>query len=800
MENWKISYENWVPGEQKLRETLCTLGNGYFATRGAAEESFADDINYPGTYLAGAYNRLTSEIAGQVVENEDLVNWPNWLPLSFRHPREEWFDLNQVTIVYFKQELDLKDGVLIRQVRFRDEKLRETSLTSRRFVSMEQPHLAAIRWELTAENWFGPIEVRSALDGNVCNKGVARYQQLSNCHLKITDLGEGPEHAYIYLVAETTQSGIRMAIAARTRFFSPLPADCPKYSFRKVKGMVAHHLHINCERQKTIQIEKTITLYTSRDSAISEPALEARSNLERAPDYSELLKGHQRVWNQLWKRCDLVVSSTERTQEVLRLHIFHLLQTVSMHSSDMDVGLPARGWHGEAYRGHIFWDELFVFPFLNLRLPELTRLLLMYRYRRLPEARLAAREAGYRGAMFPWQSGSNGREESQVVHLNPKSGRWIPDNTYLQRHINAAVAYNVWQYYQTTGNTAFLSWYGAEIIFEVALFWSSLAKWSEEKQRFEIKGVVGPDEYHTQYPGTDEIGLNNNAYTNVMAVWVLHTALQLPGLIDDMRLQELYGKLQISEAEVSRWNEICRNMYLPFIDAPGHIISQFEGYENLPELDWKKYRETHGEVLRLDRILESEGDDVNRYKASKQADVLMLFYLFSTEKLIQLFDLMGYDFKPECIQENINYYEPRTSHGSTLSTIVHSWVLARSDRKRSWGNFQTALLSDLEDIQGGTTPEGIHLGAMAGTVDLVQRGFTGLVIYNDELLLNPVLPENIYFMEMRLKYREHWFSLRITQQKLIVSADPEWTDSITINIQGKAVRFKAGDVQEFSLR
>src|SRR5690606_12008519 len=162
---------------------------------------------------------------------------------------------------------------------------------------------------------------------------------------------------------------------------------------------------------------------------------------------------------------------------------------------------------------------------------------------------------------------------------------------------------------------------------------------------------------------------------------------------------------------------------------------------------------------RLDRILESEGDNVNKYKASKQADVLMLFYLFSAEELLSIFEQLNYDFKPESIPENIAYYEQRTSHGSTLSKIVHAWVLARSDRKKSWANFEIALMSDLEDIQGGTTAEGIHLGAMAGTVDLVQRAYTGLEIRDDVLWLNPVLPDQMPCLNMQLRYRGHWLEL-----------------------------------------
>ena len=179
------------------------------------------------------------------------------------------------------------------------------------------------------------------------------------------------------------------------------------------------------------------------------------------------------------------------------LHIFHLLQTVSENTIDLDVGVPSRGWHGEAYRGHILWDELFIFPFLNLRLPELTRSLLMYRYRRLEEARHLARQAGHRGAMFPWQSGSDGREESQVLHLNPRSGRWVPDESNLQRHVSAAIAYNVWQYHQATQDVEFLAHYGAEMLLSIARFWASIATFDPERERYEIRGVAGPDEYHT---------------------------------------------------------------------------------------------------------------------------------------------------------------------------------------------------------------------------------------------------------------------------------------------------------------
>ncbi|GAB3533322.1 glycosyl hydrolase family 65 protein [Pontibacter brevis] len=798
MYDWNIIYDALVPEEQPLREALCTLGNGYVATRGAFEEAEADGKrHYPGTYLAGGYNRLTSEVAGRKVENEDLVNWPNWLPLTFRHKAEAWFDVERVEIVSFRQELDVKQGLLERNMRFRDASGRESTLRSRRFVSMANPHVAAVEWELTPQNWTGEIEIKSALNGQVTNSGVARYRDYESQHLTALQQGQHNEET-IFLEVQTVQSKILMAQAARTRVFMEPNGNGFERTLQAEEGYVAHHIKLKCEQQRPLRVEKVVQLHTSRDKAISEPLQDACRNSERQGSFAQLLEKHRLAWQRLWKRTDIQIASNTRAQSILRLHIFHLLQTVSPNTMGMDVGVPARGLHGEAYRGHIFWDELFIFPFLNLHLPELTRELLFYRFRRLPEARFAAARAGYRGAMFPWQSGSNGREETQQVHLNPQSGNWLVDNTHLQRHINGAIAYNVWQYYQATEDMEFLTFVGAEMILDIALFWSAIAEFNSKSGRYEIHHVVGPDEYHADYPGSDEPGLSNNAYTNVMAVWVIQRALQLFQILDDAHIGELLQKLSVTEADIARWRDISQKMYVPFI-GQSNIIAQFEGYDQLQEFAWEEYKSRYGESMRLDRILESENDNVNRYKASKQADVLMLFYLFSSDELVHLFDLLGYAFKPEHIPENIAYYEERTSHGSTLSKIVHSWVLSRSDRKRAWNNFEVALVSDVEDVQGGTTPEGIHLGAMAGTVDLMQRGFTGIEIQDNVLWLNPVLPEEVGCLDFKLRYRSHWISLQFTHDKLQIVVDKGWAREVQIGVNGTVFTFKTGDRREFDI-
>jgi len=794
MSSWSFIYDGFEPEKEGLREALCTLGNGYFATRGAAAENDADGVHYPGTYLAGGYNRLKTEIAGRVVENEDLVNIPNWLPLKFKLEGSDWFNLSKVKILYYRQKLDMYQGVLHRCVRFEDEKGRICVLRNRRIVSMSDPHLAVQETTLLAENFSGKVEILSALDGKVTNSGVKRYLQLNNQHL-VGLLEKELGYDSMLLKVQTSQSEIRIAQGARTKVFVESEEIFPERKLLKERGYIGQKFEVNLNKGQLLRLEKTVSLFTSRDSAISECSLQAEEALYKAGSFQEILEPHAKAWKHLWQQFDIDLfpkdpNQGDRMARVLRLYTFHLLQTTSPHTMDLDVGVPSRGWHGEAYRGHIFWDEIYIFPTLNLRMPEITRSLLMYRFRRLGAARKAAKEAGLKGAMYPWQSGSSGREETQRLHLNPKSGRWLPDNSYLQRHVNSAIAYNIWQYFQITKDLEFLGSYGAEMFFEIARFWASMASWNEKTKRYEINGVMGPDEYHDAYPWSEKPGLNNNAYTNVMASWIWSRALEMISILPQPIFRRLKEKIKLSDEEIKMWSSLAKKMTIIFHDDG--IISQFEGYDKLAEFDWDGYREKYGDIQRLDRILEAEGDSTNRYKVSKQADVLMLFYLFSQEELEGIFQNLGYPFDERMKSRNTNYYMQRTSHGSTLSRVVHSWVLVSSQNHQSWQLFSEALESDVADIQGGTTPEGIHLGAMAGTVDILQRAYTGLEARGNMLRFNPILPEELDRLHFHMRYRGHELSITITPSQLTIKDLPTIAGPIDVCIKGKTKTLPAG--------
>jgi trehalose/maltose hydrolase-like predicted phosphorylase len=797
VDGFLLTYDGFDPRTEGLREALTSTGNGYLCTRGAAEWEDADGVHYPGTYAHGGYNRETTMMGGLPVLNEDLVNLPNWLVLQVRVEGEDAIRFNDVELLGYRHEYDIRHATVLRRLRFRDHAGRETTLTSRRFVSMADAHHAGIEWTLVPENWSGHVEVIAALDARVTNSGVPRYRQLEGRHLNpVSPRTFGPE--VIALKAETRQSNLYISQATRTRVFQDgeqLPATRTLY---QMEDYIQQVLAFDVRQGEATRVEKMVAFYTSRDPAVSDTLVRAARSAARHSDFAGAAERHAAAWEELWRTCDVGASGNEQVQLLLRLHIAHLLQVCSPHTADLDAGLPARGLNGEAYRGHVFWDEIYAFPFFNVRLPEVTRGLLMYRYRRIGEARAAAREAGFRGAMFPWQSGSEGVEETQRVHLNPLSGRWEPDLSRNQRHVNAAIFFNIWNYFQATSDYAFLESYGAEMMLDIARFWASIAHFNSARERYEIHGVMGPDEFHEKYPGAQQGGLRNNAYTNVMVAWLCDIAAKLPSLLSASSAEGLRARLGIGDDELALWQDMSRRMFVPF--DSGGIISQFEGWDELEELDWDAYRAKYENIQRLDRILRAEGDDPDRYKIAKQADTVMLFFLFSDEQLREIFERLGYDYGSDTAARNIAYYDQRTSHGSTLSFVTHAGVLAALDPESSWERFLVALRSDVDDIQGGTTQEGIHMGVMAGTLEVVQRYYAGTQIRDGVLYFTPRLPSALDGLSFPLQFRETPLLVTLGGGQLTLAVHPDGASRpIRAGVPGDVRELCPGDRAVFGL-
>jgi trehalose-phosphatase len=797
--DWVLTYDSFEPAQERLREVLTSTGNGYFCSRGSAEWADMDDVHYAGTYTHGGYNRETTILGGRPVRNEDLVNLPNWLVLKLRIGDDEPISLTNVELLSYQHELDFRNAMVVRRLRFRDRSGRETTLSSRRFVSMADMHLAALEWTITAENWSGPVEVITALDARVTNQGVDRYRGLEGRHLHPVAT-RNPCADTISLLARTRQSRVYVAEAARTRVYGnsgELEAQRGRYL---LEDYAQQTLGVILQQGRPIRVEKMVAFYTAHDRAISEPEHNSEEAVQRFGTFDEALGRHRHAWDELWDSCDIRVPHQKRVQFLLRFHAAHVLQTCSPHTADLDAGVPARGLNGEAYRGHIFWDELYVYPFLNFRLPKITRGLLMYRYRRLDEARALARAAGYRGAMYPWQSGSDGEEEAQLVHLNPRTGLWEPDLSRNQRHVGAAIFYNIWHYIQATGDTDFLLGPGAEMMVEIARFWASITHFNSERDRYEIHGVMGPDEFHEKYPDSDQPGLRNNAYTNVMVAWISEIAVTVLEMLPERRRRRLSEQIGLTNQEIKTWKEMSCKMYVPFL-ADG-VISQFEGWERLEELDWDAYRRKYGNIQRLDRILRAEGKDPNRYQVSKQADAVMLFYLFRQDELKRIFDCLGYPYTPETLRKTVTYYDARTSYGSTLSFLVFAGVFAEIDLAASWQRYMVALESDIGDVQGGTTAEGIHMGVMSGTLDLLQRSYLGEVIRNGALSFAPKTMDHLRDLTLPMRFRGLSLEVALESDRLRVGAAVDSLNlnrSETVGVGDQLREIRSGEVQSFDL-
>ncbi len=796
-DGWKLKYYDYNPGLERSREALMAIGNGYFGTRGSLEESSSNNINYPGTYISGLFNRRTSKVGNKDIENEDFVNISNWLPVTFRIDGGNWFELTPDPTFIIKsmhRSLDLKRGELLREMILEDDHGRIMRVVSSRFAGMADPHRAGLHYSITPLNFDGTIEIKSELRGDHINAGVERYSTLNQQHL--SPVSEEISNGNIELVVKTNQSNILVVVCAKNRIVNR--SDEVEFKFSSGKGWISQELKVKAFKGKEVTLEKMVSIFTSRDPNVDDPLEEAQNTLDNLSTYEQELNLSAGRWRELWDQMDITISGDREAQRLVRLHLFQMLVTASPHHAGLDSGIPPRGLHGEAYRGHIFWDELYILPLYNLHLPEVVKSVLLYRYRRLDAARANAKEYGFEGAMFPWQSGSDGREETQVIHMNPLSGEWGDDYSSLQRHISLAISYNVWNYYHTSGDLDFMESHGAELLLDICKFWASKSALDENDGRYHIDKVMGPDEFHETMPGSGVGGLTDNAYSNIMVSWMMDKAFRI---MDDLKVDQvnrILKVLSLSQEDLDCWKKIMHGLSLHISDEG--VVEQFKGYFSLEELDWDFYLKQYENIHRLDRILKAEGKSPDDFKLAKQADFLMGFYNLGISEVTRIIKSLGYTVPDNYVMSNFEYYIQRTSHGSTLSRLVHgrlAWQIGLQDI--GWNLYLDALRSDLVDIQGGTTGEGIHCGVMAGTVYEAIATFAGLNLTGDIPELNPSLPGHWKGMDFRFTFRGTNFSVSISENSLKISGKNNGKDKIKVHLCGNRFELSQDEPVSVSL-
>ncbi len=754
---FELTYFDYPKGKQEYSiESLLTVGNGYLGLRGTSPEMSISDSNYPATYMASVYNTAESIVDGATIENEDFVNLPNAQKMYLIIDGEIiTIEDNQLELI--ERTLDLKTGELTIRTEILLKNGAILSIKVKKMASMARRNHYGIKYAFKLNKEHKDIQFISELDGDVYNYNVERYRKLTNKHLTV--LNKEVNGVMASLLVKTNQSNIEIyqesQLASQT-------IDLENLENNLLDKKIQQKVTMNVEENQWYEVEKNV--YINKEQVIDTNSIVFLT-------YDDLLTESKKEWVKLWDEASIKVTGDLMSQKMLNIHTYHMLSSASPNGNkELDASITARGLHGEAYRGHIFWDELFMLPFYIIHFPETAKQLLMYRYDRLEMAKQLAKEEGHLGAMYPWQSGLDGREQSQKLHLNPLSGEWKEDHSRRQRHVSLAIAYNVWSYYQYTKDHDFLNNYGAEMLSEITKFWLSLTTYNAKEDRYSIKGVMGPDEFHEAYSNREEGGLDNNAYTNLMVTWLLGI---MPSLKEESTVP--------IELDFEKITDIQKKLKLD-INKEG-VIAQFDGYFDLKEIDWDFYQNKYGNVYRMDRILNAEGKSPDDYKVAKQADSLMIFYNFPKEKVTELLTMLDYKLPENYVEKNLLYYLNRTSHGSTLSRVVHSQLAEMvDDRDLAWKLYQEALYSDYRDIQGGTTAEGIHTGVMASTLHITLSAFAGLDIREEVIKFNPHLPEQWSELSFTFSKRLISFKVTITKNTMVIYVNEDCTVMVGSNL------------------
>lgn len=732
---WNVIETEFNLNELHHKETVFTLGNGYLGTRGTFEEGYPNDS--AATIINGVYDDVA-------IATTQLVNCPSWLSLVVK-VGEERFRLDAGELLYYERRLDMRLGLLNREVRWRSPQGHTVDFHFQRFASLADQHVLAIRCEITSQDFEGDISVEVEYNPQQDTQGVQHWQTLNS----------GSAGNIVWLHSQTLHSGIELGMAAKLVVEGE---EAALLGDGRGEQNTSPSLTktFQCVPGQTVTVDKIVTLFTSRDTET--PMAAALNRLADEPSYSTLFAAHIAAWEQVWQDSDIIIEGDRKAQLSIRYNIFQVLAAAPRH--DDRVSIPPKTLSGFAYSGHIFWDtEIFILPFLTLTQPALARNLLTYRYHTLDGARRKAKEAGYSGAMYAWESATTGDEVTPrwVPGKNGEQIRiWCGD---IEVHISTDVAYAAWNYWRYTGDDEWMRDYGAEIILDTATFWESRVEWNPQRNSYDIRDVIGPDENHDR--------VDNNAFTNLMAQWHLQSALMLWNWLHQAypdAAKQLEVKLNLGTERFASWASIAKNIYVNQ-DLETGLMEQFEGFFDLEDINWADY-ETR--TTSLQGLLGVEA--TSQKQILKQPDVLMLFYL--------LRDV--YDRKT--LQTNWDYYNPRTDHtyGSSLGPAIHAILACDLNQpQEAYTHFMRSALVDLEDVRRNAA-EGIHAASAGGVWQAVIFGFAGIRMTQFGPVACPNLPSGWTRLKFRLQWCNQWYEFDLQPEKIQTFADIAQTSDSAI--------------------
>lgn len=727
-DEWLILQDEYDAAENLNYESLFCLTNGYLGTRGSYEEGTVKSL--PCTFVNGVFDKSETFM-------RELANLPNWLGIRL-YVEKELIGIENCSILEFSRVLDMKHAMLVKRFLLEDKKGRQTLVEGIRFVSRANVHRMAVKLYVTPINYDGIIEVENIVDGSVLNFADAPRFKV--------------KHTYLVANERLTENGVYIECATRDNHLHVgtgafLDAERNGKSVIKTRQFYAfgeqtiEFQDFDAEQGVTTEITKYASIYTERDL----PKYELHSAVKNEIDafvergFEQELAEHFKVYEEMWKEADIQIQGDFDLDRAVRFNIFHLMSTGNEHDDRVNVG--AKLLHGEEYGGHAFWDtELFMLPFFAYVFPETAKNLESYRYRLLDAARANAAKNGYKGAQYPWESADDGTEQCPDWTIEPDGTCYRCYVADYEHHVTAAVAYGIYDYVKITKDTSFLLKKGAEILMETARFWASRCEYITEKDRYEIRKVTGPDEWHEP--------VDNNVYTNYLAKWNLRYVI---ALIQDLKehhredYDRIAEKISLTEKEIEEWNLVQSKIYLPRKEGT-QLLEQFEGYFDLQEVTIQEYDKNDWPI----RPAELKTMKTKETQIIKQADVVMLLHL------------MGEEFDEETTKLNYSYYEKRTLHGSSLSPSIYSIMgLKVGDDTKAYRYLRRAAFIDLINLQKNTR-EGIHAANAGGVWQTVVFGFAGLSIDADGILnITPKMPKEWEGVTLRIHYLNSWLEISI---------------------------------------
>lgn len=759
-DEWRIIEEGFNPDYHQASESIFSLGNGKMGQRANFEETYSGKT-LQGSYIAGVYYPDKTRVGwwknGYPEYFAKVLNSPNWIGIDIEIDGEA-LDLYKVKTENFVRVLDMKQGLLSRSFSATLNNGRQIRVEASRFLSMTEPECGLIRYAVTPLNFSGKLAFIPYIDGDVENEDANYDEKFWN--ILETQSAEGEAS----LLSQTKKLDFRVAFAMNWSI--NVKSFVVSASHNQHKTL--NRIDVNVENGKTVVFEKFAGICSSLNHQPDQLIAKAKQKALQAKTagYDKLLQAHIAHWNTIWEHSDIKIKGDVAAQQGIRFNIFHMNQTYTGDDERLNIG--PKGFTGEKYGGTTYWDtEAYCIPFYIATAPQhVTRNLLIYRYKHLQKAIENGQKLGFTdgAALYP------------MVTMNGEECHNEWEITFEEIHRNGAIAFAINNYIRHTGDEKYLEEYGLEVLIGIARFWAQRATWSGDKKQYVILGVTGPNEY--------ENNINNNWYTNRIAVWCLKFASEALLKVEQMnplRFNAIIDKTSFQrEKEVAKWSEIIEKMYFPFNNELG-IFMQQDGYmdkEQIMAADLPKSVRPINQKWSWDRILRS--------CFIKQADTLQGIYLFEEE------------FDTETIRKHFDFYEPRTVHESSLSPCVHAILAARiGNLSKAYELYLRTSRLDLDDYNH-EVHEGLHITSMAGTWMSIVEGFGGKRVYNGELHFNPIIPKEWEEYAFRVTFKGNYLEIRVSQKHVELISHAAKDASILI--YDEKITLKPGASQLVSLK